>query len=249
MPVSLQEALARAGSMNKRKRDSVSGILLEMAENGPKRYIYNVFNLQWVKNLGSLGRKVIPSVETNGSDRPADWEPFSKPLVIPHLTVEEWDRGEGQSSHTPWPSDMVVADIIGSNQSHPRNDLRNYGVFVAAGEKPTKEEIAEAKVRLAAQLADDLRDGDNLWGGDAKQRAQISNIHRRAARYLGVKREWDSAIVAQSNCPFCASSINPGALKCTSCGEILDQERFDAAKAKAAGKSSPKIPVPNKQQQ
>jgi hypothetical protein len=234
------------GSLNQRTKDPVQEFLLEQAKNGPKKYIFNVFNLSHTRRLGSLGSFHIPAVETNGSDHPQDWEPYSKPLVIPHLILESWDRGEGQVSTTPWPADLIVADILGINEGQPANDLRNYGVFCAAGATPTKVEIEAAKKLLVKRLTEDLREGDRLWSGDSRQRNQVNHIHRRAARYLGIKREWSADLVAQANCPFCDNAINPGALKCTNCGEILDEVRYAAAKQRAAGHTAPKIPVPGK---
>lgn len=241
-------AAAAIGSANARQKDPIPAFLLEQAENGPKKYIFNIFNLEHTRSLGSLGIFHIPAVETHGSDRPQDWEPYSRPLVVPYLILEAWDRGGGQTSFSPWQADVVVADILGMKEGHAANDLRNYGVFVSDKEVPTKAELEKAKALLIKRMTEDLREGDKLWAGDVKSRNQVGHIHRRAARYLNQAREWDAALIAQASCPFCDNSIQPHALKCPHCSEILDEVRYNAAKQKAAGNAAPQIPVPGKKQ-
>jgi len=75
---------------------------------------------------------------------------------------------------------------------------------------------------------------DDLW---AKTRSpiSISDLQREAANQLGLKRDWLSPLAPelQVKCPFCQNPINPGAIKCVTCHEILDRKEYDKLMAVA----------------
>jgi hypothetical protein len=157
-----------------------------------------------------------------------DWAPYSKPLVLPGLVFEHYDKGEGELALNYWDGRDVAKDITGESEGVPDNDLRNWGVFIAAGEKPTQAELVEAKNRLTATMQKFLQQGDLLYAGDQKDRNQLSTIHRKAATFLGQYRLWDVTPVQMIDCKFCFAKVNPAAAKCNSCGSILDRAKWES---------------------
>ena len=68
-------------------------------------------------------------------------------------------------------------------------DLREHGIFVCAGERPSAEELASATARRDAYYHQLISEGDTMWARGHSFR-EISDLHRRAAIALGVEREW-----------------------------------------------------------
>jgi ribosomal protein L32 len=109
-----------------------------------------------------------------------------------------------------------VADMINGN------DRTRWGVFIAAGEVPTKEELAEAKKKLDATMAAILRDGDRLAAMGPAGVAAMDAQHRKAAAYLRQHREWAKKPDQMDVCPGCGEFVQPGVAKCKHCGSILN---------------------------
>lgn len=103
-------------------------------------------------------------------------------------------------------------------------DLRDHGVFVCAGARPTAEELAAATARRDAYYHRLIAEGDTLWARGHSFR-EISDMHRRAAIALGVEREWAYVPTRTSECPVCGEKIKQGVAVCKHCHAILDAER------------------------
>lgn len=71
---------------------------------------------------------------------------------------------------------------------------------------------------------------DDTWS-KSKSPVGISDLQRVAVKALGYNREWLNPIPLNPDqivkCPFCQNVINPGAIKCLSCGEILDKKKYN----------------------
>lgn len=111
------------------------------------------------------------------------------------------------------------------------------GLFAVRGDYYENKVIVEKfsreiKVHAEAQyawFANLVRSGDDIW---AKSRSTqgISDIQRLAAQTLNLKREWLVNLTEPNKCPFCASNINVGAIKCITCGEVLNKVAYDHLK-------------------
>lgn len=68
---------------------------------------------------------------------------------------------------------------------------------------------------------------DDTWA-KSNSPVGISDIQRDACRYLGYQRQWLNPLPleVQDKCPFCTNPINKGAIKCVTCGEILDKKKY-----------------------
>jgi hypothetical protein len=99
-----------------------------------------------------------------------------------------------------------------------------HGVFVAAGELPTAEELSDACRRWEEFQRRLVAAADLEWER-TKNPMFITDLDRRAARQLGLEKPWlyDSKPLAE--CPVCAEKIKHGVAVCRSCGAILDREK------------------------
>ena len=103
-------------------------------------------------------------------------------------------------------------------------DLREHGIFVCAGERPSAEELASATARRDAYYHQLVSEGDTMWARGHSFR-EISDLHRRAAIALGVEREWAYVPTRFADCPACGEKVKPSVAVCKHCGAILDAEK------------------------
>lgn len=92
------------------------------------------------------------------------------------------------------------------------------GVCVIENDTPTTAELERERSRTHAYLLWLISDADDRWTlGEAKN---ITDEHRRAAKWVGVDREWCKIIKANQTvkqCPACARDILGEALVCQHC--------------------------------
>jgi hypothetical protein len=103
-------------------------------------------------------------------------------------------------------------------------DLRDHGIFVCAGLRPTPEEVASATNRRDAYYHSLIGEGDTLWARGHSFR-EISDLHRRAAIALDVEREWAYVPLRMAECPACGEKVKTGVAVCKHCHAILDAEK------------------------
>ncbi len=96
-----------------------------------------------------------------------------------------------------------------------------FGVFVAAGDAPTDEELSEARERLAAFYRRVVMAADREWERSHSY-LFINDVERRAARHLGLDKEWHYQPRETVECPGCGEKIKPNVAVCKICGAILD---------------------------
>ena len=99
-----------------------------------------------------------------------------------------------------------------------------FGTFVADGDTPTDEEMAAGRERLAAFYRRVVMVADREW-----ERSHsflfINDVERRAARHLGVDKEWHYQPRETVECPGCGEKIKPNVAVCKTCGAILDRAK------------------------
>jgi len=99
-----------------------------------------------------------------------------------------------------------------------------HGVFVAVGPEPTKEELADARKKLAAFQTRLVETADLEWERSHNMMF-ITDLERRAARELGLEKPWLYDPKPMADCPACGEKIRPGVAVCRTCGAILDREK------------------------
>jgi hypothetical protein len=99
-----------------------------------------------------------------------------------------------------------------------------HGVFVAAGEMPTDNELADARHRLQEFHRRLVAAADLEWERTHNPMF-ITDLERRAARQLNVEKPWLYDPRPLADCPVCAEKIKHGVAVCKSCGAILDREK------------------------
>jgi hypothetical protein len=104
-----------------------------------------------------------------------------------------------------------------------------FGVFVAAGQVPTEEELAQARQRLTVFYRRLVAAADREWERSHSY-LFIDDVERRAAQYLDLEKEWFYQARETAECPGCGEKVKPGVAVCKTCRAILDP-----AKAAALG--------------
>lgn len=151
------------------------------------------------------------------------------------------DMGDNRFFDLVIPSVDVAKDIV--------NEINHegfHGVFLCEGSGPTKEELADAEQKLREFYHTQVEAADLAYSRPETRR-DITDVMRRAGRYLGLEREWLYTVKDMNDCPLCGEKISPKAAKCNKCGAIVDPDKAfsyglisseQAAAMKAARKSA-----------
>ena len=165
----------------------------------------------------NVGEQEWALVRTYGMYRiPAVKEGEEQATLAVTDRIDVIDMGDNRRLEVPIHARKIAEDLAA--------DLGDYGVFVAAGEEPTGEEIARAREHLVEVAKKLVFEGDQEWARSHNYRL-LSDLHRRAVKHLGLEREWAYEPAAMSECPACGERIKPGVAVCRSCGAILDREK------------------------
>ncbi len=98
------------------------------------------------------------------------------------------------------------------------------GVFVCAGAQPTAQELDAAHRRLEDFYSRQVAIADQEWERTHNFMI-INDVERRAARWLGLEKEWSYEPKPLVDCPACGEKLKPGVAVCRSCGAVLDREK------------------------
>jgi hypothetical protein len=160
------------------------------------------------------------------------------------------DLGDKRSLEVPISAQEVAEDLCHEMNSDGGDDSF-FGVFVAKGDKPTRAEISEAQERLAAFYGRLVAAADREWERSHSY-LFINDVQRRAARHLGLDKEWHYQARETIECPGCGDKIKPHVAVCRTCGAILNATKAAelglgvaalAAKAAAAAEATAKHPA------
>ena len=158
------------------------------------------------------------------------------------------DLGDKRTLEFPI-SAREVADDLAREVNADGGDGSYFGVFVCAGAEPTEEELSLARHRLEAFYTDQVRIGDQEWERTHNHQF-ITDVQRRAARWLGVEKDWCYEPKPMVDCPACGEKLKPGVAVCKSCGAVLDREKalkfgLVTARPDSVGKEEPEpVPIP-----
>jgi hypothetical protein len=130
--------------------------------------------------------------------------------------TDRCDIGDNRHSEFYFSPKQIAEDLVA--------DLADHGVFICEGDEPTDEEIAAARERLAEFYRRQVAQADAEWSSHHRH-SLLSDVQRRAARYLGVEREWLFEPEKLADCPVCGERVKPGVALCRGCGAVLDREK------------------------
>jgi hypothetical protein len=133
------------------------------------------------------------------------------------------DLGDRRTSEFPITARAIAEDLAREVNSDS-GEGSFHGVFVCAGEKPTEQELVEARSKLEAFYRKLVAAADLEWERSHSP-LFITDLDRRAARVLGLDKPWLYDPRQQMECPLCAEKLKPGVAVCKSCGAILDREK------------------------
>lgn len=130
------------------------------------------------------------------------------------------DLGDRRSVEYPILARDIANDIAREINSDS-GDGSFHGVFLCAGNGPTREELDAAHARLREFDVKLVAAADLEWDR-SRNPMFITDLERRAARRLKVDKEWLYDQKPMAECPACAERIKPGVAVCRACGAILD---------------------------
>jgi hypothetical protein len=174
--------------------------------------------------------------------------PNDVPFVVPRLPVASFmlpARPKGQRFSSVWVEDDVDYEDRGFDS--PRQEVRysgrdvansvlfppaqagpswrDRGAFVAAGDKPTEEELKAAEAArdtYRRKLIDDAR----FSFQKNRHSRNIGDEAFWAAERMGLEEDW--LPLAANPCPSCGVAIKSDAAVCRHCGVILDHDKHAA---------------------
>jgi len=145
------------------------------------------------------------------------------------------DLGDKRTIEVPITAREVAQDLCREINADAGEDSF-FGVFVAQGQQPDDDELTEARLRLAAFYRRAVASADREWERSHSY-LFINDVQRRAARYLGLEKEWFYQARETCDCPGCGEKVRAGVAVCKTCGAILDRD-------KAATLGLAPVPVP-----
>jgi hypothetical protein len=138
------------------------------------------------------------------------------------------DLGDKRVLDFPITAREIAEDLVHEINSDG-GDASFFGVFVCAGDAPTPAELDAARGKLEEFYKKQVFIADQEWERTHNYMV-ITDVQRRAARWLGLEKDWSYEPKAMADCPACGEKVKPGVAVCRSCGAVLD-----AAKAAQFG--------------
>jgi hypothetical protein len=213
-----QEALAHIQSHNARRKQAIP----EQLKNGKTIKVFNIYDQTHVIPQGSIGTFTIKACEPG--------KPYSDPCEIQALYFDEYpydmDLNGIKTTYNMVDGQDVAKEVVGTASHKDKSaNLTRWGVFIAAGDVPTKEELDAAKAKLTQTMVELVAQADKIAMQGPLEAKNIGEHHRKAAKFLNQKRDWSEVSGQLDQCPACFESINPGSAVCKHCEAVLDDDR------------------------
>ena len=217
----------RKGNANKLNLPPELGINKKYKEARVR--IFNVGPFAYPVPLGSPGIFYIPA---------CPWDkPFIESLTKLHELEEEFYPSKDKREPMKRLQDegrRIAVDILGEGRNQDkRQSKRRTGVFIAAGEEPTTQEIEAAKGELKKFSAAQIAIMDQMWDRDRKLaydmfRPETFGACARVLGLTGKDKAWltQGASATNIECPACFGSVNPEAAVCIHCREVVNEEAY-----------------------
>jgi hypothetical protein len=162
-------------------------------------------------------------------------EPYGITRVTSRTAI--MDLGDKRTMDVRITAREVAQDLCHEINSDGGDDSF-FGAFVAEGDAPTERELAEEREKLAAFYRRVVTAADREWERSHSY-LFINDVERRAARHLGLDKEWHYQPRETVECPGCGEKIKPNVAVCKTCGAILDR-----VKAATLGLVPPALAAP-----
>jgi len=133
------------------------------------------------------------------------------------------DLGDKRTMDVPITPREVAQDLCREINADGGEDSF-FGVFVAQGETPDDGELAEARQRLSVFYRSMVAAADREWERSHSY-LFINDVQRRAARFLGLDKDWFYQARETSDCPGCGEKVRAGVAVCKTCHAILDRNK------------------------
>lgn len=214
----------------------------KIVERAPLDYkelgTYKIFNVgpwSWPVSMGGLGTFTIPKYDpkkpfTVGKGKDKESFACSEPLEIWKLFPEGKHIDMNKMAEVFNRGEDIAKSIVGIGQFQNRQaSLERYGVFIAAGDVPTEEELAEANRRFEEYDLALINEADEFY--QANQHDNIGKQHREAAMRRGQDElVWVRGKGKMNKCPACKTTVDPDAAICLGCKTVLNEEKVKALK-------------------
>ena len=224
MPGTLQQREQAERELRAMNRKDVYELPDELKIAGQPIFIFNISPFKFQRSMGSYGQWTIHPCP--------EGEMYSKPTEVPYITNDPIHVDMFQMAHRHDSGRKLAADILGVGQFHaPDEDLTRWGVFIAAGEKPTSDELKAARKKLNRTMDMLIQEADQYWNQGPQAYVNITDMHRLAAKERHqITKPWARAVVEMTVCHICGSQLNPEAAICPICKTVIDEARVIEAK-------------------
>ncbi|HYB61316.1 MAG TPA: hypothetical protein VEH50_07540 [Methylomirabilota bacterium] len=194
--------------------------------------IANVTENSWTlhRTYGTFFIQGVPAREPIAGDvdapgpegrTPASRHACALTVVTPRTSV--MDLGDRRTMELHVSAREIAEDLCREINGDAGEDSF-LGVFVCAGDEPSEEELAAAGRRLEAFYRRKVAEADREWAR-SHSHLFLDDLQRRAARMLGLEREWNYELRESAECPGCGERLKPNVAVCKSCGAILNREK------------------------
>lgn len=152
----------------------------------------------------------------------------SKPTLVPFVPTYHVALEIGKMETRMEDCRAVAEDIVGIGPFKSKSsDLTRFGVFIAAGEKPTEEELAAANAAYEQSDLELIQRADALANEGPSGLKSITAEMRDACRRRSVVRDWAKVQAAGQKCPGCGETVAAGVKKHPLCGWRFDLGCFE----------------------
>jgi hypothetical protein len=122
--------------------------------------------------------------------------------------------------------DILQAQFIYDPEVHPAIFFIPEEISAADVKKRYADVLKEQLLRQQRWFEVLVRRADVAYNKN-RNLAEISDIHRAAALFLGLEREWcDKSPGAMVPCPACFTLVRNGAAVCYACRAVVDAEKY-----------------------
>lgn len=207
-------------------------------------FIFNVGPWLLKREMGSSGTAIIKPCEPG--------KEYSDPYIVLGVEEEPYPMDETQCRMIPksGPGNQVAGaadgiwlakQILGEGpQLAKAASFRPFGVFISATNPPSREDLIAAREALHLRMQELVKEANDSWAKDRDKGQVIQrDWHQRAAETLkkGVAEcPWmgDRTVGAERiDCPFCGVAMANNIPKCPNCKEVVNQELYKQAQARA----------------
>lgn len=169
-------------------------------------------------NFGQFEIAGCPACERHNLAPCDDCDNYASLLVKARLeAIDHYDAADGSGRDLRPIAARDIADALLVESCLDR------GVFIAAGEIPTHDELVNAREVFRTWAVREVAESDSAWSR-RRRHDDLSELSHFACRYLKLKREWLSDTTTQVACKICGKAARAGAVL-GECGHPIDWKR------------------------